>query len=132
MAVVAIRASRLAFVVATADGTARAGRRQSVLGPAALMPGRGDVPRSGHMARVVLLRLDMSRSLNFADVAVRPEGGQWVVVDHADRRVLEQRFSDRFSAISLGLLVASQQGGALWIDELDEPAPAETSRVVYH
>ena len=47
-------------------------------------------------------------------------------------RVLEQRFSDRFSAISLGLLVASQQGGALWIDELDEPAPAETSRVVYH
>ena len=52
--------------------------------------------------------------------------------DPPDRRVLEQRFSDRFSAISLGLLVASQQGGALWIDELDEPAPAETSRVVYH
>lgn len=74
----------------------------------------------------------MTRSLNFADVAVRSEGGQWVVVDHADRRVLEQRFSDRFSAISLGLLVASQQGGAVWIDELDEPTSSVTFPVVYH
>jgi hypothetical protein len=84
------------------------------------------------MARVVLFEDAMTRSLNFADVAVRSEGGQWVVVDHADRRVLEQRFSDRFSAISLGLLVASQQGGAVWIDELDGPTPSDAARVVYH
>ena len=74
----------------------------------------------------------MTRALNFADVAVRSEGDQWVVVDHADRCVLEQRFSDRVSAISLGLLVARQQGGAVWIDEFDEPAPARTPRALYH
>lgn len=75
----------------------------------------------------------MLRPLNFADVAVKPEGDQWVVVDHADRCVLEQRFSDRFSAISLGLLVARQQGGAVWLDQpLEEARPVVSSRVTCH
>lgn len=72
----------------------------------------------------------MLRTLNFADVAVKPEGDQWVVVDHADRCVLEQRFSDRFSAISLGLLVARQQGGAVWIDQPADPMHEVTTRPV--
>jgi hypothetical protein len=74
----------------------------------------------------------MTPLLNFADVAVRSDGDHWVVVDHADRCVLEQRFSDRVGAIMLGLLVASQQGGAVWVDELDTP-PAETPQhVTFH
>ena len=67
----------------------------------------------------MLVNPDMLRLLNFADVAVRAEGEHWVVVDHADRPVLDQRFSDRFAAISLGLLVARQQGGAVWLDQLE-------------
>ena len=63
--------------------------------------------------------MTMLRTLNFADVAVRPEGDHWIVVDHSDRPLLEQRFSDRFSAISLGLLVAHRQGGAVWLDQPD-------------
>lgn len=72
----------------------------------------------------------MLHPLNFADVAVRPEGDQWVVVDHADRCVLEQRFSDRFSAISLGLLVARQQGGAVWLDQPVEEPRRQVGRAV--
>jgi hypothetical protein len=76
--------------------------------------------RACDVARLMLFNPDMLRPLNFADVAVRPEGDHWVVVDHADRPLLDQRFSDRFSAISLGLLVAHQQGGAVWLDELGD------------
>ena len=75
----------------------------------------------------------MLRPLNFADVAVKPEGDQWVVVDSADRCVLEQRFSDRFSAISLGLLVARQQGGAVWLDQpAEQRMSAAMRRVTCH
>lgn len=84
------------------------------------------------MARLMLLDPDMSRPLNFADVAVRPEGDHWVVVDHSDRPLLDQRFSDRFSAISLGLLVAHQQGGAVWLDEFGEPAERPTHMQIFH
>lgn len=80
----------------------------------------------------MLVDPDMLRPLNFADVAVRAEGDHWVVVDHADRPVLEQRFSDRFSAISLGLLVAHQQGGAVWIDELEAAYARPAHMQVYH
>jgi hypothetical protein len=66
----------------------------------------------------MLVNPDMLRPLNFADVAVRAEGDHWVVVDHAERPVLDQRFSDRFAAISLGLLVANRQGGAVWLDTM--------------
>ncbi|HTV00210.1 MAG TPA: hypothetical protein VMF13_06725 [Luteitalea sp.] len=74
----------------------------------------------------------MTRALNFADVAVRAQNGQWVVVDHADRCVLEQRFSDQVSAISLGLLVARQQGGAVFIDEAEELLTMPVSGALYH
>ena len=80
----------------------------------------------------MLFNPDMLRPLNFADVAVRPEGDHWVVVDHADRPVLEQRFSDRFSAISLGLLVAHQQGGAVWLDEFGDVMTRPASLHVFH
>jgi hypothetical protein len=84
------------------------------------------------VARLLLVDPDMSRPLNFADVAVRAEGDHWVVVDHADRPVLDQRFSDRFSAISLGLLVARQQGGAVWIDEMDETPRVPSHMQIFH
>jgi predicted transcriptional regulator with HTH domain len=74
----------------------------------------------------------MLRSLNFADVAVRAEGDGWIVVDHADRRLLEQRFSDRFSAISLGLLVARQQGGAVWLDEFEDTTTRPAHMHIFH
>jgi len=80
----------------------------------------------------MLFNADMLRPLNFADVAVRPEGDHWVVVDHADRPLLDQRFSDRFSAISLGLLVAHQQGGAVWLDEFDDVTAQKSSVHVFH
>ena len=80
----------------------------------------------------MLLDPDMLRPLNFADVAVRAEGDQWVVVDHADRPLLDQRFSDRFSAISLGLLVAHQQGGAVWLDQMDAEIARPSHMHVYH
>ena len=80
----------------------------------------------------MLFNADMLRPLNFADVAVRPEGDHWVVVDHADRPLLDQRFSDRFSAISLGLLVAHQQGGAVWLDEFDAVTAQKSSVHVFH
>lgn len=86
----------------------------------------------GNVARLLLVDPDMSRPLNFADVAVRAEGDHWVVVDHADRPVLEQRFSDRFSAISLGLLVARQQGGAVWLDEVDEAPRVPAHMQIFH
>ncbi len=75
---------------------------------------------------------DMSRSLNYADVAVRAEGDQWIVVDHADRPLLDQRFSDRFAAISLGLLVARQQGGAVWLDQFGEPVERPDHTQIFH
>lgn len=80
----------------------------------------------------MLSRHDMLRPLNFADVAVRAEGDHWVVVDHADRPVLDQRFSDRFSAISLGLLVAHQQGGAVWIDGFEASTKRPAHMHIYH
>ena len=80
----------------------------------------------------MLMDPDMLRPLNFADVAVRAEGDHWVVVDHADRPLLEQRFSDRFSAISLGLLVARQQGGAVWLDAADVDADRPAHMQTYH
>lgn len=86
----------------------------------------------GNVARLVLVDPHMSRPLNFADVAVRAEGDHWVVVDHADRPVLDQRFNDRFSAISLGLLVAHQQGGAVWIDEVDEAPRVPAHMQIFH
>jgi hypothetical protein len=89
-------------------------------------------PLDGDVARLLLMNPDMLRTLNFADVAVRPEGDHWVVVDHADRTVLDQRFPDRFSAISLGLLVAHQQGGAVWLDRFDTDTERPSSMHVYH
>ena len=86
----------------------------------------------GNVARLMLVNPDMLRPLNFADVAVRAEGDHWVVVDHADRRVLEQRFADRFSAISLGLLVAHQQGGAVWLDQIDANTERPSHMHIYH
>ncbi len=74
----------------------------------------------------------MFNALNFADVAVRAEGDRWVVVDHADRCLLDQRFSDRFAAISLGLLIARQQGGAVWLDSLDASMTATAPAVTCH
>jgi hypothetical protein len=88
--------------------------------------------RAWDVARLMLVHPDMLRPLNFADVAVRSEGNHWVVVDHADRPVLDQRFSDRFSAISLGLLVAHQQGGAVWIDELEAACERPAHMQVFH
>ncbi len=70
--------------------------------------------------------------LNVADVAVRAEGDQWVVVDHADRRLLDHRFADRTSAISLGLLIARQQGGAVWLDTFGDPDAPMPSPLVCH
>ena len=84
------------------------------------------------MARSVLSHPYMLRTLNFADVAVRPDGDHWVVVDHADRCVLDQRFPDRVAAISLGLLVARHQGGAVWIDRFDDPSDDTTRPVTCH
>jgi hypothetical protein len=55
-----------------------------------------------------------------------------VVVDHADRPVLDQRFSDRFAAISLGLLVAHQQGGAVWLDQFDTDTGRPAHMHIYH
>jgi hypothetical protein len=89
-------------------------------------------PLEGDVARVMLVNPDMLRPLNFADVAVRAEGDHWVVVDHADRPVLEQRFSDQFSAISLGLLVAHQQGGAVWLDQFDANTDRAPHMHIYH
>ena len=85
---------------------------------------------SRELARLMLVNPDMLRPLNFADVAVRAEGDHWVVVDHAERPVLDQRFSDRLAAISLGLLVAHQQGGAVWLDTMarGRPRPAHLVR----
>lgn len=74
----------------------------------------------------------MMRALNFADVAIRADGDHWVVVDHADRCVLDQRFTDRVSAITLGLLVARQQGGAVWLDRFGEPASHADQPVTCH
>jgi hypothetical protein len=89
-------------------------------------------PRARDVARLMLVNPDMLRPLNFADVAVRAEGGLWVVVDHADRPVLDQRFSDRFAAISLGLLVAHQQGGAVWLDQFDPDSPRRSHMQTFH
>ena len=89
-------------------------------------------PLEGDVARLMLVEPDMLRPLNFADVAVRAEGDHWVVVDHADRPVLEQRFSDRFSAISLGLLVARRQGGAVWLDQFDTETERPRHLHIYH
>ena len=86
----------------------------------------------GDVARLMLVNPDMLRPLNFADVAVRPEGDHWVVVDHADRPVLDQRFSDRVAAISLGLLVAHQQGGAVWLDQFDPDSPRRSHMQTFH
>jgi hypothetical protein len=80
----------------------------------------------------MLVDPDMLRPLNFADVAVRAEGDHWVVVDHADRLLLEQRFPDRFSAISLGLLVARQQGGAVWLDQFETHAEHPRHMQTFH
>jgi hypothetical protein len=80
----------------------------------------------------MLLDPDMLRPLNFADVAVRPEGDHWIVVDHSDRPLLDQRFSDRYAAISLGLLVARQQGGAVWIDQLQAEFDRPTQGQIFH
>lgn len=54
-------------------------------------------------------------ALNAADVAVRAEDDQWVVVDHALRRVHDERFEDPQDAIDLGLFMARHQGGAVWL-----------------
>ena len=89
-------------------------------------------PLEGDVARLMLVNPDMLRPLNFADVAVRAEGDHWVVVDHADRKVLDQRFSDRFSAISLGLLVAHQQGGAVWLDQFETDTPRLSHMQTFH
>ena len=74
----------------------------------------------------------MLRPLNFADVAVRPEGDHWIVVDHSDRPLLDQRFSDRFAAISLGLLVARRQGGAVWLDQFQVEHEMPTKKQIFH
>ena len=89
-------------------------------------------PLDGDVARLMLVNPDMLRPLNFADVAVRAEGDHWVVVDHADRPVLEQRFSDRFSAISLGLLVARRQGGAVWLDQFETEHERPSHMHIFH
>ncbi len=94
------------------------------------MPRYGPEPRD--VARLMLLIPDMLRPLNFADVAVRPEGDHWVVVDHSDRPLLDQRFSDRFAAISLGLLVARRQGGAVWIDRLQDEIEHPAHTQIFH
>jgi len=80
----------------------------------------------------MLLDPDMLRPLNFADVAVRPEGDHWIVVDHSDRPLLDQRFSDRFAAISLGLLVARRQGGAVWLDQFQVEHEMPTKKQIFH
>lgn len=80
----------------------------------------------------MLSESDMLRPLNFADVAVRAEGDHWVVVDHDNLPVLDQRFPDRFSAISLGLLVAHQQGGAVWIDEFGDVTERPAHMQILH
>ena len=89
-------------------------------------------PRTGNVARLMLVNPDMLRPLNFADVAVRAEGDHWVVVDHAERPVLDQRFSDRFSAISLGLLVAHRQGGSVWLDQFEADTARPSHMHIYH
>ena len=89
-------------------------------------------PRARDVARLMLVNPDMLRPLNFADVAVRAEGDHWVVVDHAERPVLDQRFSDRFAAISLGLLVAHRQGGAVWLDQFEIDLPRPSHMQTFH
>ncbi len=84
------------------------------------------------VARYMLPRTAMLHALNFADVAVRAEGDHWVVVDHADRCLLEQRFPDRVAAISLGLLIARQQGGAVWLDRFETSPTPPVSPVTCH
>ena len=87
---------------------------------------------SRELARLMLVNPDMLRPLNFADVAVRAEGDHWVVVDHADRPVLDQRFSDHSAAISLGLLVAHQQGGAVWLDQFETEHERPSHMHIFH
>lgn len=74
--------------------------------------------------------LDMSSALNSTDVAVRAEGDQWVVVDHAFRRVHDERFGDPMDAIELGLFMARDQGGAVWL--LPATPRVRTNRHVSH
>jgi hypothetical protein len=64
----------------------------------------------------------MTRALNYADVAIRPDGDQWVVLDHANRWVSDRRYSRRSSAIRAGLLLARDTGGALWIGPRPRPS----------
>lgn len=73
------------------------------------------------MARSVLVYVGMNRALNFADVAVRPDGDQWVVLDHANRWASDRRYSRRSSAIRAGLLLARDTGGALWVSRSPRP-----------
>ena len=77
----------------------------------------------------MLFHAGMEHTLTFADVAVRPDGNYWVVVDYANRRLLGQRFQDPDAAITLGLLVARRQGGAVWIDDVE---PTSTTKLVAH
>ena len=74
------------------------------------------------MARSVLVYVAMTRALNYADVAVRPDGDQWVVLDHANRWASDRRYSRRSSAIRAGLLLARDTGGALWIGHRPRPS----------
>lgn len=67
------------------------------------------------MARGVLVYVGMIRALNYADVAVKPDGDQWVVLDHANRWASDRRYSKRSSAIRAGLLLARDTGGSLWV-----------------
>jgi len=70
----------------------------------------------------VLVYVAMIRALNAADVAVRPDGDQWVVLDHANRWASDRRYSLRSSAIRAGLLLARDTGGALWIARRPRPS----------
>lgn len=73
------------------------------------------------MAWSVLVYAAMTRVLNYADVAVRADGDEWVVLDHVNRWASDRRYSRRSSAIRAGLLLARATGGALWIGRRPRP-----------